>query len=122
MYLTRVHTQTKAQSSSSAWVKGLVAHHALLSLPHVTGTSSLYKSLPAPHGHEPQCPPHSQLWPLESGPRVAPSALETWGWTRLPGDRGCVLMLLRWGVTPLSVVETWAGEGEARSAWQGPRV
>ena len=31
-------------------------------------------------------------------------------------------MLLRWGVTPLSVVETWAGEGEARSAWQGPRV
>ena len=42
----------------------MAAHHALLSIPHVSGTSSLYWSLPAPHGHEPQCPLRSQLCPL----------------------------------------------------------
>lgn len=32
-------------------------------------------------------------------------------------------MLVRWGVSPsLSEADTWAGEGEARGAWQGPRV
>lgn len=39
------------------------------------------------------------------------------------GDRGCALMLIQWGVTPsLGVAETWVGEGEARSGWQGPQV